>query len=77
MEKDNKIWISLDLEMNHDQDQNLDDVIQIGLVAFNFYTGEIVDKERIYIKLPTDENNVQKKVTPFIETLTGISDSIL
>lgn len=70
-------WISLDLEMNHDENKNVDDIIQIGIVAFDFYTGDIIAKERIYVSLPTDENNKQKKVSPFIESLTGITDDIL
>jgi inhibitor of KinA sporulation pathway (predicted exonuclease) len=68
-----KIWCSLDLEMNHHVGtENIDDIIQIGAVAFDFYSGEIVDKINLYIKLPD-----HKAVSPFIEKLTGITDKKL
>lgn len=77
-EKNPKIWISLDLEMNkNDEKDDVDDIIQIGAVAFDFKTGVIVDKIRIYVKLPTDEQNNPKSIHPFIVQLTGITDEDL
>lgn len=68
-----KIWCSLDLEMNHRAGTDeVEDIIQIGAVAFDFYSGKIIDKINIYVKLPDG-----KKVAPFIEKLTGITDEKL
>lgn len=50
----------------------MSDVIQIGACAFNVRTGEIVDKIRIYVKLPSD-----KKLHPKITKLTGITETQL
>lgn len=66
-------WISLDLEMNHKAGTDeVEDIIQIGAVAFDFSTGKVVDSINIYVKLPDG-----KKVSPFIQKLTGITDEKL
>jgi|GEM_PF-5454807 len=77
-EKNPKNWVSLDLEMNKNVvTGNVDDIIQIGACIFDFYTGEVIDKIRIYVKLPTDSNNNPQKIHPFIISLTGITDKVL
>ena len=77
-DKNPRTWISLDLEMNKNSAlDDVDDIIQIGAVAFDFKTGAVVDKIRIYVKLPKDDNNIQKKIDPFIVKLTGITDDHL
>lgn len=68
----NPLWVSLDLEMDHDKDGNLDNIIQIGAVVFNPISEEIIQKIDILVKLPDG-----KKLTPFISKLTGITDEML
>lgn len=75
MKKDlNKVWISLDLEMNHDKDGNTDDIIQIGAVAFDVRSGKVKDSLNVLVKLPLEENGEKKVLSPFVATLTGITE---
>jgi len=61
------IFTSLDLELNKEGNQTTD-IIQIGAVIGNIYTGEILKKLRLYVK-------PSKPLDPFIITLTGIKQS--
>lgn len=63
---------SLDTQPIQHKKLVISDVIQIGACAFDIRTGEIVDKTRIYIKLPSD-----KKLHPKIVKLTGITENDL
>ena len=95
-ERNDSIWISIDLEMNNDPTESEDnkeveklvisDIIQIGAVAFNCNTGEIIELFNCYIKLPMINekkqnfeviSNNSKKIHPKIIKLTGITEEIL
>lgn len=58
------IWCSFDLEMEQPEGY----IIQIGAVAFDIYTGKIVDKLKIYVRPPDN-----KPLSEFIIKLTGIT----
>jgi inhibitor of KinA sporulation pathway (predicted exonuclease) len=62
-------YISLDLEMNHDDDGRTREVIQVGYVIGNGDTGEILETRRLYVK-----NQHTRPLKPFIIELTGITD---
>lgn len=65
-------YISLDLEMNHDDNGRTREVIQVGYVIGNGDTGEILENRCLYVK-----NQHTRPIKPFIQTLTGISDKII
>jgi inhibitor of KinA sporulation pathway (predicted exonuclease) len=59
-------FLSLDLELN--QPSNL--LIQIGAVAGNLQTGQVLERLSVLVKIPEPLN-------PFIITLTSITDEML
>jgi inhibitor of KinA sporulation pathway (predicted exonuclease) len=59
-------FLSLDLELN--QPSNL--IIQIGAVAGNLKTGEVVGRLSVFVRIPEPLN-------PYIVTLTGITEEML
>jgi inhibitor of KinA sporulation pathway (predicted exonuclease) len=61
--------LTLDLELNKDGEQTTD-IIQIGAVIGNIYTGNVVERLSWLIK-PT------KPIDPFIVTLTGITQQMV
>ena len=77
----NKIFISLDLELNKNTDENDDgyctDIIQIGACAFDFHSGQVYDTFNRYIKLTTPMNNGELRLSKFITKLTGITDKTI
>ena len=78
--KNPNIWISIDLEMNNDPEDEsaedsglvISDIIQIGACAFDIQTGVILGNFKKYVKLPKD-----KKLHPKITKLTGITEDDL
>ena len=63
-------YISLDLEMNHDDHGRTREVIQVGYVIGNSDTNEILATRRLYVK-----NQHTQPLKPFIIELTGITDA--
>ena len=65
-------YISLDLEMNHDDDGRTREVIQVGYVIGDGETGEILETRNLFVK-----NKNTRPLKPFIVELTGITDEII
>lgn len=63
------IVIALDLELNKEDDK-VTDIIQIGAVAGDTITGEILGEFNCYVR-------PKAPISPFISTLTGITDDII
>lgn len=61
--------ISLDLELNHDENGRTAEVIQVGYVIGNIHTGDILVRECRHVK-----NQHSRPIAPFIEKLTGITN---
>lgn len=59
--------LALDLELNK-EDGQITDIIQVGAVIGNIFTGEIRERLSYFIK-------IEKPLDPFIIQLTGITDN--
>jgi inhibitor of KinA sporulation pathway (predicted exonuclease) len=64
-----KNFLSLDLELNHDDHGRTAEIIQVGYVIGNPFTGEVCEQIRKYVK-----NQHTRSIAPFITELTGITD---
>ncbi len=64
-----QVYTSIDLELNKEGDHTTD-IIQLGAVIGNVFTGQILEKLSLYVK-------PSKPLDPFIVELTGITDAVL